>query len=160
MPVFSATGPDASAYGEALGYPIALPMKRQQNMVGNYSNVDRLFHTRVVAPAAQASPLGRAAQELAITYTFQGRRYTLQDYLSRNPTTGLLIARDDTIEYEHYRYGRTDRDRFNSQSMAKTVTSIVLVHTAVRLKATHDPGEFELIALWRAVRAQARATRG
>jgi hypothetical protein len=30
-------------------------------------------------------------------------------------------------------------------------THLVLVHTAVRLKPTHDIGESELIALWRAV---------
>jgi CubicO group peptidase (beta-lactamase class C family) len=137
VPVFSATGPDAAAYGQAQGYPVELPMKRQQNMVGNYSNVDRLFHTRVVAAAAQASPLGRAAQELAVTYTFRGRQYTLQDYLARNPATGLLIARDDTILFEHYQYGRTDHNRFNSQSMAKTVTSM-LVGIAISEGAIHS----------------------
>ena len=41
------------------------------------------------------------------------------DYLSRNPVTGLLIAKDDQILFEHYQYGRTDRDRLISQSMVK-----------------------------------------
>ena len=44
----------------------------------------------------------------------------------RNPTTGLLIAKDDTILYEHYQYARTDRDRFLSQSMAKTITAMLI----------------------------------
>ena len=29
-----------SAYGEAQGYPVARPLKRQENMVGNYSHAD------------------------------------------------------------------------------------------------------------------------
>jgi CubicO group peptidase (beta-lactamase class C family) len=38
----------------------------------------------------------------------------------------LLIAKDDEILFEHYQYGRTDRDRFMSQSMAKSVTAMLV----------------------------------
>ena len=48
------------------------------------------------------------------------------DYLNRQPTTGLLIARDDTILYEHYQYARSEHDRFLSQSMAKTITAMLI----------------------------------
>lgn len=44
----------------------------------------------------------------------------------RNPVTGLLIAKDDEILFEHYQYGRTDHDRFYSGSMAKTITAILI----------------------------------
>ncbi|MEJ1977750.1 MAG: hypothetical protein WDN49_18215 [Acetobacteraceae bacterium] len=74
-------------------------------MVGNYSHYDRLFPGHVVAKAAQPSALQRAPQEAAITYTYRQEPHTLQDYLARNPATGLLIARDDTILFEHYQYG-------------------------------------------------------
>ncbi len=37
-----------------------------------------------------------------------------------------MIARGDTILVERYQYGRTDRDRFTSWSMAKTVTSMLV----------------------------------
>jgi CubicO group peptidase (beta-lactamase class C family) len=47
-------------------------------------------------------------------------------YLSRNPVTGFLIARDDHILFEHYQYGRTDRDRFVSQSMVKSITGLLV----------------------------------
>jgi hypothetical protein len=48
------------------------------------------------------------------------------DYLSRNPVTGLLIAKDDHILCEHYQYGRTDRDRLISQSTAKSITGMLI----------------------------------
>ena len=51
--------------------------------------------------------------------------------------TGLLIARGDTILFEHYRYARTDKDRFLSQSMAKTLTGL-LVGIAVSEGAIHS----------------------
>jgi CubicO group peptidase (beta-lactamase class C family) len=52
-----------------------------------------------------------------------------------------LIAKDDTIVYEHYQYARTDSDRFLSQSMAKTITAM-LIGIAVaenKIKSIDDP---------------------
>ena len=46
--------------------------------------------------------------------------------MARNPATGLLIARGNTIFVERYQYGRTDRHRFTSWSMAKTVTAMLI----------------------------------
>jgi len=37
-----------------------------------------------------------------------------------------LIVKDDTILFEHYRYARTGRDRFLSQSMAKTIMAMLI----------------------------------
>jgi CubicO group peptidase (beta-lactamase class C family) len=54
-----------------------------------------------------------------------------------HPVTGLLIARNDAILFEHYRYARTDKDRFLSQSMAKTLTGL-LVGIAVSEGAIHS----------------------
>src|SRR4029077_12581863 len=51
---------------------------------------------------------------------------SITDYLSRNPLTGLLIAKDDQILCEHYQYGRTNRDRLLSQSMAKSITGMLI----------------------------------
>jgi len=127
-PVFAPGGPDAAAYGQALGYPTAPPSPRlpQRFMVGNYSHFDRLLRSHRIARPAAASPLGRAPQQLALTYGYRGVTYALPDYLNRNPATGLLIARGDTTLFEHYQYARTDHDRFLSQSMAKTVTAMLL----------------------------------
>ena len=46
--------------------------------------------------------------------------------MSRHPVTGLLIARGDTILFEHYQYARTDHDRLLSQSMAKTIVAMLV----------------------------------
>jgi CubicO group peptidase (beta-lactamase class C family) len=46
--------------------------------------------------------------------------------MSRNPVTGLLIAKDDQILFERYQYARTDRDRFVSQSMVKSIIGLLI----------------------------------
>ncbi len=127
-PVFSTTGPDAAAYGAAENYPVAPPgaARAQKFLVGAFSHFDQLAPTRPVARAATTWAWQRAATELTLHYNFRGRVYDLAEYLDRHPVTGLLIARDDTILYEHYQYARTDHDRFTSQSMAKTMVSMLV----------------------------------
>jgi CubicO group peptidase (beta-lactamase class C family) len=126
VPVFSDTGPDAADYGAAEGYPVGGLSERTLYLVGTYSHFDQVATVRTVAHAATPWPFRRAAAEPQIADSFRGGRYTIDDYLHRNPVTGLLIAKDDTILYEHYQYARSDGDRFLSQSMAKTITAMLV----------------------------------
>ena len=125
--VFSDTGPDAAAYGAAAGFPVGTRATASQleNLVGTYSHFDEMFPSRPIRRATTPW-LFKRAPEPAISYNFRSDRLSIEDYLGRNPTTGLLIAKDDTILYEHYQYARTDRDRFLSQSMAKTITAMLI----------------------------------
>ncbi len=146
LPVLSDDGPDAQVYGQAAGYRPASPrgnINSQPVMVGSYSHYDQVFPAVTIAAAATASPSRRAPEELGLAYSFRGRTRTLADYLAENPATGLLIARGDTILFEHYQYARTPADRFTSQSMAKTVVGL-LVGTAVAdgsIRSVDDPAE-------------------
>src|SRR6516225_6098780 len=128
-PVFSDTGPEAAIYGAAQGYRIGLRETalagQVVNLVGTYSHFDELFSSRLV-PRAAAPWLFKRAPEPKISYSFDGDQLSIEKYLGRIPTTGLLIARDDTILYEHYQYARTDRDRFLSQSWPKTITAMLI----------------------------------
>jgi len=128
LPVFSDTGPDAASFGADAGYPVGtrVTVNQQRYMVGGFSHYDQLLPARAVPRATEPSPFERAPEELVLHYTHRGAPHTLDDYLDRHPATGLLIVRDRTILYEHYRYGRTDRDRFTSQSMAKTVLGMLI----------------------------------
>ena len=143
-PVFSTTGPDAAAYGAAQDYPIGgRTPPAQAQMVGTYSHYDSIWPFHRVAKAEAPSPLHRAPQEIAPTYLFGGKTNTLGDYLAHNPVTGLLIARDNTILFEHYQYGRTDQDRLLSQSMAKTIVAMLIgiaIHEG-RIHSVHDAAQ-------------------
>jgi CubicO group peptidase (beta-lactamase class C family) len=130
-PVFSPSGPDAERYGAAEGFPVTVPMRLNQPgdppdkyRVGAYSHYDQVHRTRRVARAAEPWTFKRSQAD--IRYTYRGSPSSLTEYLSRNPVTGLLIARDDEILFEHYQYGRSDHDRFNSGSMAKSITGILI----------------------------------
>jgi len=134
-PRFAADGPDAERYGAQAGYPMGDRKTYLDigSLVGSHSHMDELFESRLVRKAPVASRLGRVA-EPPITWRWQSIDLTLDDYLARRATTGLLVARGDTILVERYQYGRTDRHRFISFSMSKTVTAM-LVGIAVEERA-------------------------
>lgn len=127
-PVFSDTGYAADAYGAQEHYPLPEPgkMRTQKSFVGYYSHFDQIVPADDVAKDGSPSPLKRAPDEITISYPYNAHIQTPDSYLDRNPVTGLLIARDDTILYEHYRYGRRDTDRLMSQSMAKTIVGMLI----------------------------------
>jgi len=128
-PAFSPSGPNAEFYGAAENYPIRDPALgfvpgnplKPKYRVGAFSHYDELFPTRLVQRAAAPWLFKRAPAEMADPF-----RERVTDYLSRNPVTGLLIAKDDKILLEHYQYGRTDRDLLISQSMAKSITGLLI----------------------------------
>jgi len=126
-PKFSDTGPDAEGYGKSQGYPTG-PMagRPQQFLVGNFSRAERLPNRRV-ARGEQVRQFKRAAKEIDVAFSRGGASFASIDaYLARHPATGLLVLKDDTILLERYRYARTDKDRFASHSMAKTVLAMLV----------------------------------
>ena len=144
-PEFRKDGPDAAAYGMDAGYPVGtrLTLTSQRSLVGTLSHYDEILPARAVARSASAWQFKRDGTLPAISYVYQGARRDLQDYLDRNPVTGLLVARDDAILFERYQYDRTDAHRLTSQSMAKTVTAM-LIGVAVgegRIRSIDDPAE-------------------
>ena len=143
---FSADGFEAAAHGAGRGYPMpagSLAARSPPYMVAGFSRFDELLAHRTIARPPVASPLARAPREVALSYVHRGVRQDIESYLARHPATGLLAIRDGTILLERYRYDRRDTHRFTSQSMAKTMTAM-LVGVAVaegRIRSIDEPAE-------------------
>jgi CubicO group peptidase (beta-lactamase class C family) len=131
-PSFSGTGPNAELYGAKEGFPLPdiMDARRQGDpwdpkyRVGAFTHIDQIYQTRLVPQAA--TPWNFRCSTAEIYYDFRGNRLSPVDYMSRNPVTGLLIAKDDQILFERYQYARTDRDRFVSQSMVKSIMGLLI----------------------------------
>ena len=128
-PRFRADGPNADQFGQKEGYPSCKGIDyvdQTRCRVGALSHYDTLFPARTITAPKQSIPLARAASEPVVRYGFAGLELTLDDYLNRQPVTGLLVAKDNTILVERYQYGRIDTDRLASFSMAKTVVALLI----------------------------------
>lgn len=131
-PIFSTTGPNAELYGAKDGYPLPdITEARRQGTpwgpkyrVGAFTHIDHIYPTRLIKRAV--TPWKFKCSKAEVYYNFQGSKFSPLDYMSRNPVTGLLIAKDDQIIFERYQYARTDQDRFVSQSMVKSITGLLI----------------------------------
>src|SRR5206468_6445700 len=87
-PRFTTGGPDAEEFGASMGYPkgSGATYLRTRWRVGSFSHLDEIFRGRLIHTAPTPSRLVRVAAP-HITWTFRGADLTLDDYLSRNPTT-------------------------------------------------------------------------
>ena len=95
--------------------------------VNTFRNIDRLFPTRIVPHGPHPWSLPRAAARLGgVTFSDRGQRYDLETYLGLNRVTGLLVLDHGQVVLERYRLGNTERTRWMSMSVAKSVTSTLI----------------------------------
>jgi CubicO group peptidase (beta-lactamase class C family) len=69
--------------------------------------------------------------EPKIEFTAGGKAYDTASYMAAFNVSGILIIKDGQIRLERYGLGRTDKDRWTSFSVAKSVTS-TLVGAAIK----------------------------
>jgi len=72
-----------------------------------------------------SAPLGN------VSFTDRGQRYDLEQYLELNRVAAILVLKDGRIALERYRLGNSERTRWMSMSIAKSITS-TLIGAAVK----------------------------
>lgn len=116
-------------WGASQGYPTGWgpPGQRQkwegytEYHVGNFSGgiETMLAHQRIRAPATPL-PLRQARRKIRF-----GAFNEPSDHAARHNLTGLLIARNDEIWHEEYRFQRTPEMRFFGWSMTKSLVGLL-----------------------------------
>jgi len=95
--------------------------------VNTFRNIDRLFPVRKVPRSSQPAPLPQAATPLkTLRFSDEGKQYSLDDYLKLNRVTGLLVLHEGRIKMERYLHGNSERTRWMSMSIAKSITSTLI----------------------------------
>jgi len=95
--------------------------------VNTFRNTDRLFPTRVIRRGPTPMPLLPAAAPLRLVrFADRGKQYGLEDYLELNRVAALLVLKDGRVKLETYRFGNSERTRWMSMSVAKSITSTLL----------------------------------
>ena len=95
--------------------------------VRTFRNIDRLFPVRVVKHGPKVLALPSAAKRLTqVEFSSGGKTYDLIDYMALNRITALLVLKDGKIAYEDYEMGNTEKTRWMSMSMVKSITSSLM----------------------------------
>lgn len=92
-----------------------------------FRNIDRLFSTRVVENGRQVFALPPREKTITtLNIESNGRSYDLYDYLALNRVSGLLAIKDGEVAYETYQLGNTEKTRWMSMSIAKSITATLI----------------------------------
>lgn len=115
-----------------------------------FHNMDKLgFQQDWVRKPDHAYPLRETSTPFSVSYTYRGQPYSLDNYYLRSSVLGFLVLKDDQIIVEKYFHGAYGDSRFISNSMAKSVLS-VLIGVAIgegKIGSVEDPVEKYVPAL-------------
>ena len=129
--------PDEQKLGKAAGYPVGNAARSswfddESMRVGSFTHQGEIpgFYNgkaNVLKRADNPMPLPKVAQEPAYRWNLdQARGLSVDDYLARQRIMGLIIVKDGVVQLERYQYDRKPSHRFNSQSMAKSITALAI----------------------------------
>ncbi|MEP7350301.1 MAG: serine hydrolase [Sphingorhabdus sp.] len=90
----------------------------------NYVPFYELFESEIVRKGTATSPLPEGAK-LDLTFEFDGRSYTLDEYQKVTKTYGLIVIKDGSVRHEAYGFGANRKSLLWSASMSKSIVSIL-----------------------------------
>ena len=112
-----------------------------EQQASGYRDIEHIFRTHTIRRGTKVHPLPMAARRIDPTFSYQGKTWTVDDYMAAYRVSGLLVLKDGRIVLEKYGLGRKATDRWTSFSVAKSVTS-TLVGAAIQdgsIKSINDP---------------------
>ena len=114
---------------------------RDDYQAKGFRDIEHIFKTHTIRRGKTVHPLPVAARQIAPTFTYKDRTWTVDEYMAAYRVSGLLVLKDGKVVLEKYALGRQPTDRWTSFSVAKSVTS-TLVGAAIqdgRIKSIDAP---------------------
>lgn len=92
--------------------------------VSTYRNIDRLFPTRTIKAGTKPLNLPKADKQLTnVKFKYEEKDYDLYDFVALDNITAMLVIKDGKIAFETYQRGNTEKTRWMSMSVAKSISS-------------------------------------
>jgi CubicO group peptidase (beta-lactamase class C family) len=96
-----------------------------------YRSIEKIFPVRVIARGATTSALPQDAKPFDVSYDYKGTHYDTAAFMKANASSGLIVVHHGHVLLERYGLGRTEKNRWTSFSVGKSVTS-TLVGAAIK----------------------------
>jgi len=105
--------------------PPLLLLRGQEQRVA-YANIEKLAPVNTIRAGGQVYPLPVAARDYsAFRYDRKGTRQSIDEFMQQMNVVGLLVISDGRIVLERYAQGHTAETPWISNSVAKSVTSLL-----------------------------------
>jgi CubicO group peptidase (beta-lactamase class C family) len=95
--------------------------------VSTFRNIDRLFPTRTIAKGSSSSAFVKHEKQITdLSFKSGQGTYGLSDFIAQNRISGLLVLKDGKVALERYELGNTEKTRWMSMSIAKSISSTLV----------------------------------
>jgi CubicO group peptidase (beta-lactamase class C family) len=91
-----------------------------------YRNIEKIFPTHTISRGLTVSALPLDAKPFDVSYAAGGQTLNTATYMKATNVSGLLVIQHGHILLERYGLGRTQKDRWTSFSVGKSVTSTLI----------------------------------
>ncbi|RWJ04407.1 MAG: class C beta-lactamase-related serine hydrolase [Mesorhizobium sp.] len=109
-----------------LGSCAAVNHWNPDEQVFGYREIKTLVPHRVVQRGVQVHALPRDAEQISPHWTWNGQAMDVDRYMEVARTSGVIVLRGGRVILERYGLERTEKDIWLSQSVSKSVTSILV----------------------------------
>ena len=115
----------AKRFADAGGSPVIMTDKERRVAL---ANTHLMAPVRTLSPSPNAYPLNiKLTPEIAeVEYTFEDETFTVGSFLERHDLMGFLIVEGDEIRLEYYADDHDPEARWNTFSVSKSVTSMLI----------------------------------
>ncbi|HUB85566.1 MAG TPA: serine hydrolase [Rhizomicrobium sp.] len=124
--IFLIAGTAAAAPAEKLPSPNTFLFWTPAQQAVGYRNIKKIFPTRIAARGPAVSVLPHDTKPFDVSYTFGGQILDTAGYMKATDVSGLIVIQHGHVLLERYGLGRTEKDRWTSFSVAKSVTSTLI----------------------------------
>src|SRR5437868_6528597 len=111
--VLAATSAHAQVALDPAKTPMILAWSPQQQAAW-YPRMESVYKVHTIARGKAVHPLPRAAKQIAPTWTYDGKSWTVGSYMKAYNASGLLVIKDGKVVLERYGMGRKPTDRWTS----------------------------------------------
>jgi CubicO group peptidase (beta-lactamase class C family) len=94
--------------------------------VDHFRNMDKIYPSQLIRKGKVSQQWPNKSKPLDLNYSFRGQELSLNSYLERTITTGLLVIKDGVIVNEQYRLGETEKSLHTSWSVAKSFVATLV----------------------------------
>ncbi len=118
-------------------------MQKPENLVNTFRSMKDYFPFKVIQKSSTVSEFESDIAPLPVTYEWQGKTKTLDQYNKEGVTTGLLVLKNGKIRHEAYLHDANRETLFTSWSMAKSfiATAIFMALKEGKLASLDDKAE-------------------
>lgn len=103
-----------------------LSLFQRSRLSENFRNLNQRFKVASVEVGEKNFLLEKDLRNLPKEYSYLNKSRTINDFIEKTGTTGLLVARGDKILYEEYFKGYKDTDRLITWSVSKSIISALI----------------------------------